>query len=320
MKKNIFLIVILTALCLFTYGCGNHEIESESSAPIVESTANTALHTELTSTSKNNLILKTETSVSQTSSKSTVTTATTAAAAGTSRISESTTPVTSVTFKSPSGETEFKIITNQHAQYEARVPSVLKPHEPVIYTTAPVTTAAEETTTTVSSDTEYPTDTNPEENTETTTSEDNSGTTEPEFPPDPISDDEIYFLGMTIGDDILDIINSLGEYESLNSTPGEYDADGVQTENRRYFYSNMELVTCWTENYEILKEIIVKDSSYSTSRGISIGMTCDDIISLYGEGDSDGNTYRYYADNGCLYFHTDENGTVDYIGFCENSY
>lgn len=301
MKKNIFLFIILSAVCLFAYGCGSHEIESENSPPVVETVTETSpvtgIHTSRTSitaitTTVSATVKNTAVSSANVSGTSVQTTATS---------SENSVSATATTFKSPSGETNFKPITNQHAQYEQRVPTVLKPHEPVIYTTAPPTTEISSETTTdlisESQETLPPEETSPSENTA----------------PAPVTPDELYFYGMTPSDDIKDLIGSFGEYESMTSTPGEYNDDGIQAENRHYYFADMELITFAYEDSEILGEIIIKDDTFSTSRGISIGMTSDDIISAYGEGEYDGIIYKYQTDTGFLYFHTEEN-VIDYIG------
>lgn len=302
MKKNIFLLIILSAVCLLTYGCGSHEIESENSPPVIgtvtETSPVTVIHTSQTSVTVSTAVVSsTAKSTSVSSAKASATSVQTTATS--TEISDS---ATTTAFKSPSGETNFKPITNQHAQYEPRVPTVLKPHEPVIYTTAPPTTetSSETLTTTVISESQ---ETLPPE--ETSPSENNY--------PEPVTPDELYFYGMTPSDDIIDLIGSFGEYESMTSTAGEYNADGVQAENRHYYFADMELITFAYEDMEILGEIIIKDDTFSTSRGISIGMTSDDVISAYGEGESDGIIYKYQTDTGFLYFHTEEN-IIDYIG------
>jgi len=316
MKKNIFMLVLLSAMLLFAYGCGSHKIESESSSPIVESVTNTALHTHIpdvqTSTVKTESAAQTtkqivtasvKPAISTNKSETTVTTITDASKA----------VITTTTFKSPSGETDFKPITNQHAQYPPRVPTVVRPHEPVIYTTAPPTETSSETVTTVISDI---TDIVTSDIDITEPSEEN--TTEPSTEaviPDPVTPDELYFYGMTPGDDIIDLIGSFGEYNSMTYTPGEYRDDGVQAENRHYYFTDMELITFWYGDEEILGEIIVTDSTFKTSREITIGMTADDIINAYGNCDTDGTIYKYQAETGYIYFHIDENNLIDYIGF-----
>ena len=65
---------------------------------------------------------------------------------------------------------------------------------------------------------------------------------------------------------------------------------------------------------EILGEVIIKDDTFLTSRNISIGMTADDVVSAYGNGEFYDNIYRYQTDTGYIYFHVDENNIVDYIG------
>jgi len=315
MKKNTFLFIILSALCLLVCGCGNHEVESESSSPVTETSINMISGTQPHNASSETQITSatsTQTSaVTSTTKTVSVTTVSTgvSASTGTAVLSS-----VSVTFKSPSGETEFKQITNKHAQYPERVPTVLKPHEPVIYTTAPASTAVpdETETTVISSDdtyTEENTQTTAEENTTETTTETTATT------PEPVTPDELYFYGMTPGDDIIDLIGSFGDYDSMTYVAGEYRDDGVQAENRHYYFTDMELITFWYGDEEILGEMIVRDSTFTTARGISIGSTAEDVVSAYGEGEYDGITYKYQADTGYMYFHIDENGTVDYMGF-----
>ncbi len=295
MNRKFFMLAVISLLCLFTYGCGSHEIESENSSPIIETVTETSVATETQTsctliTAKTDIVSTAVTSatVSETSQQVTVTSV------------QNTAVVTSTTFKSPSGETNFKTITNQHAQYEPRVPSVLKPHEPVIYTTAPPDSEnpSEAITTLVSDIIE----TEPPEE----SSENNS--------PEPVTPDELYFYGMTPSDDIKDLIGSFGEYESMTSTAGEYSPDEVQAENRHYYFSNMELITFVYDDMEILGEVIIKDDTFLTSRNISIGMTADDVVSAYGNGEFYDNIYRYQTDTGYIYFHVDENNIVDYIG------
>ncbi len=318
MKKNIFMLVLLSAMLLFAYGCGSHEVESENSSPVVESITDTALHTRIPAAQTS--AVKTESATAIT--KQTVTTSVKPAISTNISKTEvttiistdvSTSVIITTAFKSPSGETDFKPITNQHAQYPPRVPTVVRPHEPVIYTTAPPTEATFETTTTaiaditdiVSSDVDV---TEPSEEI----------TTEPSTEsviPEPVTPDELYFYGMTPGDDIIDLIGSFGEYDSMTYTPGEYRDDGVQAENRHYYFTDMELITSWYGDEEILQEIIVTDSTFKTTREITIGMTADDIINAYGNCDTDGIIYKYQAETGYIYFHIDENNLIDYIGF-----
>ncbi|HAP78859.1 MAG TPA: hypothetical protein DCQ78_01475 [Ruminococcus sp.] len=296
MNRKFFMLAVISLLCLFTYGCGSHEIESENSSPIIETVTETSVATETQTsctliTAKTDIVSTAVTSatVSETSQQVTVASSV-----------QNTAVATSTTFKSPSGETNFKTITNQHAQYEPRVPSVLKPHEPVIYTTAPPDSEnpSEAITTLVSDIIE----TEPPEE----SSENNS--------PEPVTPDELYFYGMTPSDDIKDLIGSFGEYESMTSTAGEYSPDEVQAENRHYYFSNMELITFVYDDMEILGEVIIKDDTFLTSRNISIGMTADDVVSAYGNGEFYDNIYRYQTDTGYIYFHVDENNIVDYIG------
>ena len=296
MNRKFFMLAVISLLCLFTYGCGSHEIESENSSPIIETVTETSVATETQTsctliTAKTDIVSTAVTSatVSETSQQVTVASSV-----------QNTAVATSTTFKSPSGETTLKTITNQHAQYKPRFPSVLKPQEPVIYTTAPPDSEnpSEAITTLVSDIIE----TEPPEE----SSENNS--------PEPVTPDELYFYGMTPSDDIKDLIGSFGEYESMTSTAGEYSPDEVQAENRHYYFSNMELITFVYDDMEILGEVIIKDDTFLTSRNISIGMTADDVVSAYGNGEFYDNIYRYQTDTGYIYFHVDENNIVDYIG------
>ena len=313
MKRNIFIMVLLSAMLLLSYGCGSHEIESENSSPVADnSDTGTDLNTETSDirTSSVKITSAPETTQTVTTSVKPAVSSDTSAVVTTITSHEvSSAVVTSTTFKSPSGETNFKTITNQHAQYEPRVPSVLKPHEPVIYTTAPASEISSETDTTVITDF-ISSDIDTDEPSEETTTEPSTAITTP----DPVTPDELYFYGMTPGDDIIDLIGSFGDYESMTYTAGEYRDDGIQAENRHYYFTDMELITFWYEDEEILGEIIIKDSTFTTSRGISIGMTPDDIISAYGICDSDGTIYMYQTDTGYIYFHTDEEEFIDYIG------
>lgn len=316
MKRNIFIMVLLSAMLLLSYGCGSHEIESENSSPVADtSNTGTDLNTETSDirTSSVKITSASETTQTVTTPVKPAVNSDTSAVVTTIISSDvSSAVVTTTTFKSPSGETNFKPITNQHAQYEPRVPSVLKPHEPVIYTTAPASEISSETDTTVITDiTDFiSSDTDTDEPSEETTTEPSTEITAP----DPVTPDELYFYGMTPGDDIIDLIGSFGDYESMTYTAGEYRDDGIQAENRHYYFTDMELITFWYEDEEILGEIIIKDSTFTTSRGISIGMTPDDIISAYGICDSDGTIYMYQTDTGYIYFHTDEEEFIDYIG------
>lgn len=325
MKKNIFLFLIFSALCLFSYGCGNHEIEPENSSAIAaDTTAASISSTDLNNMQKPQTTTSTivTTSVNTSTQIISQTSVTAASTSNSNQITNIITTVvtTSTTFKSPSGETNFKIITNKHAQYEHRVPSVLKPHEPVIYTTAATTSSIETNTETTELSTDISDEENPTDSQETTT----ETTTEPVII-EPVTPDELCFYGMTPGDNIIDLIASFGEYESMNSTPGEYDESGIlKYENRHYYFTDMELITFWNEDSEILAEIIVKDSEFKTKRGISTGMTADDVIAVYGESNSensensensDDKKYIYQCETGYIYFHTDENDIIDYIGF-----
>lgn len=316
MRKKIFLIAMLSALCLFAYGCGNHEVESESSVSRIENPVSTSsVNTEISETEIFSLHTKANTEVKVTSGipsssdipkQTSVTTVDIVTTANIQTTADLNTEI-KVTFKSPSGETEFHQITNKRAQYEERVPTVLKPHEPVIYTTAPPVSSDIETETTVA-------EINPDdpygESTETTT--------EAVIPPEPVTTDEMCYNGMTPGDDIFNLISSFGEYESLNSSPSYYyNDDGIQGEDRHYYFPDFEIYTCWFEEYEILKEIVIKDYSYETSRGLSLGMNSEDISSLYGFGEYGDEGYIYYPDpdNNELYicFHTNEYDEIDYI-------
>ncbi|MDE5947020.1 MAG: hypothetical protein K2G63_06945 [Oscillospiraceae bacterium] len=319
MRKKLFLIAMLSALCMLAYGCGSHEFESESSSvsiienPVSTTSVNTeisqteilSIHTEQITKAPVTSSVIVSSDVAEQTSVTTVNVVTNANIQTTFNLNVETTKL--VTFKSPSGETEFHQITNKHAQYEERVPTVLKPHEPVIYTTAPPVSSETETETTVSAI--NPTDPS-EEFTETTT--------ESVIPPEPVTTNEMYYNGMTPGDDIFNLISSFGEYESLNSSPSYYYNDeGIQGEDRHYYFPDFEIYTCWFEDCEILKEIVIKDYSYETSRGILLGMNAEDITSLYGFGAYDDLGYIYYPypDDDSLYicFHTDEYDEIDYI-------
>ena len=73
------MLAVIPLLCLFTYGCGSHEIESENSSPIIETVTETSVATETQTsctliTAQTDIVLTAVTSetVSETSQQVTV--------------------------------------------------------------------------------------------------------------------------------------------------------------------------------------------------------------------------------------------------------
>ena len=109
-------------------------------------------------------------------------------------------------------------------------------------------------------------------------------------------------IGMTVNDDT---VNSLGTVIDKQNAPSCH-FDGNDT---IYCYNGFKLYTYMDNGAQKLYLIEIDGSSVKTAKGASIGMTVDNIKSLYGEPEKETGTSIVYSENGAnvrFTFNSDE--------------
>lgn len=79
------------------------------------------------------------------------------------------------------------------------------------------------------------------------------------------------------------IIEALGEYKSYF----ESESCAFEGLDKEYTYSGFVLTTYPTDDIDYVSTVVFVDDTVETPEGITIGSTYDDVISAYGESDSE---------------------------------
>lgn len=84
---------------------------------------------------------------------------------------------------------------------------------------------------------------------------------------------------ISVGDQVDDFLNALGEYNSQSSAPScAFDGDDTV-----YDYPSYQLTTYYNNGTEILTGVYILDASVVTKEKIKIGSTLENVISTYGD-------------------------------------
>ncbi len=194
-------------------------------------------------------------------------------------------------------------------------------------------TKSTETVTTASEDSEIVTDAAPEEDAPATEADEPAQ--EPEEPQDtpeetdPPQDVEpateapaagsfdgssdMYFNGTTVLNSADGLIGSLGAPNSTEEAPSCLN-NGCDI--KIYRYSGLNVYAYIDGESEIIYEIEVTGSGYSTGKGLSVGSSFADAEALYGTGTvQGGGTHCYYATDTTYMYIIESGGTVTAFGY-----
>lgn len=83
---------------------------------------------------------------------------------------------------------------------------------------------------------------------------------------------------VSVGDDASSFIKNLGSYTSLSTAP----SCAFDGEDTIYDYPGIQLSTYQDNGVEVLTGVYLLDSSVSTSEGIKIGSTKEEVLDSYG--------------------------------------
>lgn len=115
---------------------------------------------------------------------------------------------------------------------------------------------------------------------------------------------ELNNKAFALDEDVSGLLSELGNDFSLSEAPScLYDGT-----DKTYEYEGITIYTYPLNGKDLIDEIQLTDSKYSTAKGITVGSTPDDVIGAYGEDYADEGgiiTYRLVADDAnspCLYF------------------
>lgn len=201
-------------------------------------------------------------------------------------------------------------------------------------TSAATTTATAVTTSTTTADSEpatqkvisagngYVADPGTAPEPDDTPAEDPVSTPEPqtEPPTDPptdppagsFSNDDMYFNGSTVLTDASNLISLLGSPTSTETAPSCL-SNGADM--KIYHYADLDVSVYISGESEVLYDITITGSMYSTSKGITVGSSYSDVVAAYGEGqDVGGGIYCYGSGATGLYIYT-SGGIVTSISY-----
>lgn len=131
-----------------------------------------------------------------------------------------------------------------------------------------------------------------------------------------LHDDMFFTLGGTeirIGGDVEDLIAALGKPESSEISKGYFgDRDA-----KIYNYADITLYTYMDNDDEKICDIEIRDSKFSTAKGLSVGMSVQDAEKIYGKGKRTGDIIFYYgSESEYMYLFISEN-TIFSIGYAK---
>jgi len=116
-----------------------------------------------------------------------------------------------------------------------------------------------------------------------------------------------------ISTDVAGLIQLFGEYDEIACPSCAFVG-----EDKTLLFADAEVYTYPIEDVDMINEIFILGGEYTTSRGIGIGSTMDEVKAAYGENGFDqGMSYVYVVSGAIddtmsqrLYFDFDENGMV----------
>lgn len=116
-----------------------------------------------------------------------------------------------------------------------------------------------------------------------------------------------------ISTDVTPLIQLFGDYDEIVCPSCAFEG-----EDKTFIFKDAEVYTYPIEGIDMINEIYILGGDYTTSRGIGIGSTMDEVKSAYGEvGFEQGMSYVYVVSGSIedtmsqrLYFDFDENGLV----------
>ena len=129
------------------------------------------------------------------------------------------------------------------------------------------------------------------------------------------SDTEFQYNGksVSLGENINKVISKLGKAVSVSSAPSCHGAG----EDKTYVYNGFEIYTYPNNGSDCVNEIIVTSPSISTSKGIKVGSTENDVIAAYGKNYSTAGYYNVYGTTKSIQFYIVD-GVVDHIDYYYN--
>lgn len=116
-----------------------------------------------------------------------------------------------------------------------------------------------------------------------------------------------------ISTDVTPLIQLFGDYDEIACPSCAFEG-----EDKTLIFKDAEVYTYPIEGIDMINEIYILGGDYTTSRGIGIGSTMDEVKSAYGDvGFEQGMSYVYIVSGSIedtmsqrLYFDFDENGLV----------
>jgi len=127
------------------------------------------------------------------------------------------------------------------------------------------------------------------------------------------SNSDLSFSGSSLLGDASGIISSMGAASSIDEAPSCL-SNGADV--KVYHYPGLD-VSCYIDGgSEIVYEISISGSGYSTPKGISVGSSRNDVIAAYGE-DSGGNEAIYGSGGYGLYIYYSGDTVINIIYYAE---
>lgn len=90
---------------------------------------------------------------------------------------------------------------------------------------------------------------------------------------------------------------------SVDSSPSCY----YEGDDKIFHYGDMDVYTYPIGGVDYVLEISIFSSNVSTAKGLTVGMTLDDAIAMYGVGSDGGGMYSWYSGNTYMYVTTSGN-------------
>lgn len=206
-------------------------------------------------------------------------------------------------FLAACGNEEGKNSVEEKTESTSAVTTTAAATTAAVATTADTTTVKTATTviqTTAEAATEPPAETEPEEAEEEATEEE---ITEEEIAGSFDSSDLYVYYGgssLTVNQDISTFIPA----SSVDSSPSCY----YEGDDKIFHYGDMDVYTYPSGGIDYVLEITLVSPNVSTAKGLSVGMTLDDAVSMYGAYSEGGGVYSWYS--GGTYMYVTASGDV----------
>ncbi|MGN0613208.1 MAG: hypothetical protein ACI4JB_04840 [Porcipelethomonas sp.] len=97
--------------------------------------------------------------------------------------------------------------------------------------------------------------------------------------------------------------------QSVDSSPSCY----YEGDDKIFHYGDMDVYTYPYGGSDYVLEITLLSGNVSTARGLTVGMTLDDAIAMYGTGTEGGGIYTWYSGSTYMYV-TTSGGVITSIG------